>query len=212
MNKNGGEKLNHTAWARKTNWSSQLEVLVGALRASRLLGENGHSGTNIIFSKMSNIELFLVLQFIDYLFAIQHTLHGWIFGHRWEALDVRALRLRRLLHSSYKRSNLSTRGDRISGSRPTSPSWTFSKGSQCCSSALECLRITLQASGVPRAYPFAGKGEDRQKDREATLHIAEATLGMHSNYRTSRYPLLKTMVAVHNYPGSFSENILNVKR
>ena len=77
---------------------------------------------------------------------------------------------------------------------------------------LECLRITLEASGVPRAYPFAGKGEDRQKDREATLHIAEATLGMHSNYRTSRYPLLKTMVAVHNYPGSFSENILNVKR
>ena len=156
---------------------------------------------------MTNLFFSLLIRFLNSAYL------AWVdFWSQVRGQDVRALRLRRLLHSSYKRSNLSTRGDRISGSRPTSPSWTFSKGSQCCSAHWNAFELPCRPQVYLERTLLQAKVKIGKKTERRHCTLPRPPCGMHSNYRTSRYPLLKTMVAVHKYPGSFSENILNVKR
>ena len=88
-------------------------------------------------------------------FVIQHSSCGWIFGHRWEALDVRTLRGKRLLQlqviQPLDKGNPTSRQEVIESpdhGRP--PLLGLSRRVASCSNALECLRISLSR---PQVYP-----------------------------------------------------------
>ena len=84
-----------------------------------------------------------------------HTSCGWIFGHRWEALDVRTLRGKRLLQlqviQPLDKGNPTSRQEVIeSPDHGQPPLLGLSRRVASCSSALECLQITLSR---PQVYP-----------------------------------------------------------
>ena len=136
-------------------------------------------------------------QFVDYF--LQFSMGGFlVVGERpktWEPWEARGF-------SSYMWSNLWTRGDRISGSRPTSPSWIFWRD---CNAPPAPHWNAFKLPARPQVYPERTLSPEVKigKKRERR-HCTLATLGMHSNHPTTdptncAAMSLKAMVVVLRY-------------
>ena len=85
---------------------------------------------------------------MKFFFSIQHAGHGWIFGHRWEALDVRALKGKRLLQLQVIQP--------LDKSDPTSRQEVIESPDHARPPPLGLSRevaMLLQRTGMPSNYP-----------------------------------------------------------